>query len=177
MGFLLADALNNEWDTIFTCGGVQSNHCRATAVAARQLGLDCYLFLRRSEQVSCRCTLYVFLQCAEWTPFYISHLYLMPLMFGPITTLARIYVFDGTRKTFLEQGLRTNNKWIYFHSIQTSGTFTLLEGVCSHSPNFYSTTLVLPSNQTLIILLNPSTIDKHGEGCLKKVEPWDRQSR
>ena len=33
MGFLLADALNNEWDTIFTCGGVQSNHCRATAVA------------------------------------------------------------------------------------------------------------------------------------------------
>ena len=52
MEFLLADALNNECDTIFTCGGVQSNHCRATAVAARQLGLDCYLFLRSSEQVS-----------------------------------------------------------------------------------------------------------------------------
>ncbi|CAH3172523.1 unnamed protein product, partial [Porites lobata] len=42
--------LNNECDTIFTCGGVQSNHCRATAIAARQLGLDCYLFLRNSEQ-------------------------------------------------------------------------------------------------------------------------------
>ena len=52
MGFLLADALNNKCDTIFTCGGVQSNHCTATAVAARQLGLDCYLFLRSSEQVS-----------------------------------------------------------------------------------------------------------------------------
>ena len=38
--------------TIFTYGVVQSNHCRATAVAARQLGLDCYLFLRSSEQVS-----------------------------------------------------------------------------------------------------------------------------
>ena len=50
--FLLADALNKQCDTIFTCGGVQSNHCRATAVAARQLGLDCYLFLRSSEQVS-----------------------------------------------------------------------------------------------------------------------------
>ena len=50
--FLLADALNKKFDTIFTCGGVQSNHCRATAVAARQLGLDCYLFLRSSEQVS-----------------------------------------------------------------------------------------------------------------------------
>ncbi|CAH3188099.1 unnamed protein product, partial [Porites evermanni] len=48
--FLLADALNKKCDTIFTCGGVQSNHCRATAVAARQLGLDCYLFLRSSEQ-------------------------------------------------------------------------------------------------------------------------------
>ena len=45
---LLADALNNKCDTIFTCGGVQSNHCRATAVAARQLGLDYYLFLRSS---------------------------------------------------------------------------------------------------------------------------------
>ena len=66
---------------------------------------------------------------------------------------------------------------IYFHSIQTWGIFTLLEGVCPHSPNFYSTTLVLPSNQTLIILLNPSTIDKHGEWYLKKVEPRDRQSR
>ena len=67
--------------------------------------------------------------------------------------------------------------WIYFHRIQTWGTFTLLEGVCSHSPNFYSTTLVLPSNQTLIILLNPSTIDEHGKWYLKKVEPRDRQSR
>ena len=67
--------------------------------------------------------------------------------------------------------------WIYFHSIQTWCIFTLLEGVCPHSPNFYSTTLVLPSNQTLIILLNPSTIDEHGEWYLKKVEPRDRQSR
>ena len=52
MEFLFADALNKKCDTIFTCGGVQSNHCRATAVAAIQLGLDCYLFLRSSEQVS-----------------------------------------------------------------------------------------------------------------------------
>ncbi|KAJ7384335.1 hypothetical protein OS493_022446 [Desmophyllum pertusum] len=44
--FLLADALDKKCDTIFTCGGIQSNHCRSTAVAARQLGLNCYLFLR-----------------------------------------------------------------------------------------------------------------------------------
>ncbi|CAH3157719.1 unnamed protein product, partial [Pocillopora meandrina] len=35
---LLADALDKKCDTIFTCGGIQSNHCRSTAVAARQLG-------------------------------------------------------------------------------------------------------------------------------------------
>ncbi|CAH3107203.1 unnamed protein product [Porites lobata] len=48
--FLLADALNKKCDTILTCGGTQSNHCRATALAAKQLGLDCYLFLRSSEK-------------------------------------------------------------------------------------------------------------------------------
>ncbi|CAH3152023.1 unnamed protein product, partial [Porites evermanni] len=57
--FLLADALNNECDTIFTCGGVQSNHFRATVIAARQLGLDCYLFLRSSEQQDNLCPLMI----------------------------------------------------------------------------------------------------------------------
>lgn len=30
-------------DTLITCGGVQSNHCRATAAAAARLGMDCHL--------------------------------------------------------------------------------------------------------------------------------------
>lgn len=33
--FLIADALKQKSDTIVTVGGIQSNHCRATAVAAR----------------------------------------------------------------------------------------------------------------------------------------------
>ena len=41
--FLLAQALEQGCDTIVTIGGTQSNHCRATAVAARQLGLTPYL--------------------------------------------------------------------------------------------------------------------------------------
>ncbi|KXJ18127.1 putative D-cysteine desulfhydrase 1, mitochondrial [Exaiptasia diaphana] len=49
--FLLADALVKGSDCVLTCGGIQSNHCRATAVAARELGLDCYLFLRHKEEV------------------------------------------------------------------------------------------------------------------------------
>jgi D-cysteine desulfhydrase len=44
--FLLAEATERRCDVVVTCGGIQSNHCRATAVAARRLGLDSVLFLR-----------------------------------------------------------------------------------------------------------------------------------
>ena len=44
--FLLADALEKGYDSVITIGGLQSNHCRATAVAARQLGLSPILILR-----------------------------------------------------------------------------------------------------------------------------------
>ena len=44
--YLLAGALEAEADVVLTCGAAQSNHCRATAVAARRLGLDVELFLR-----------------------------------------------------------------------------------------------------------------------------------
>lgn len=44
--FLLSAALDGGHDSVVTIGGVQSNHARATAVAARQLGLDPYLLLR-----------------------------------------------------------------------------------------------------------------------------------
>lgn len=47
--FLLADAMARECDTILTCGGIQSNHARATAVAAAQLGLTSHLFLRVTD--------------------------------------------------------------------------------------------------------------------------------
>ena len=47
--FVLAEALARKADTIITCGGAQSNHCRATAVAAAMLGLDCRLLLRTPD--------------------------------------------------------------------------------------------------------------------------------
>jgi D-cysteine desulfhydrase len=47
--FLLADALQKGADTVITCGGIQSNHCRATAVAARELGLDAHLLLNHPQ--------------------------------------------------------------------------------------------------------------------------------
>ncbi len=44
--FVLAEALRQGCDTLITCGGMQSNHCRATAVLAAQVGLKAHLLLR-----------------------------------------------------------------------------------------------------------------------------------
>lgn len=49
--FLLADAVNQKADIILTCGGIQSNHCRATAFAAARLGLKCHLLLRGDKPI------------------------------------------------------------------------------------------------------------------------------
>ncbi|HJO11674.1 MAG: D-cysteine desulfhydrase family protein [Gammaproteobacteria bacterium] len=47
--FTIAEALNQSCDTLITCGGLQSNHCRATAILATRLGLKVHLILRGSE--------------------------------------------------------------------------------------------------------------------------------
>lgn len=49
--FLLAEARQRGADTVITCGAAQSNHARATALAARQLGMNAVALLRiKSEQ-------------------------------------------------------------------------------------------------------------------------------
>jgi D-cysteine desulfhydrase len=47
--FITAHAIDNGYDTLLTCGGVQSNHCRATALSGAQLGLGVHLLLRGDE--------------------------------------------------------------------------------------------------------------------------------
>ncbi len=47
--YLMADALNQEADVIFTLGGPQSNHCRQTAAAARVCGLESVLIFGGQE--------------------------------------------------------------------------------------------------------------------------------
>jgi D-cysteine desulfhydrase len=44
--FNVAEALEQECDTLITCGGIQSNHCRATALVGARLGLKVHLVLR-----------------------------------------------------------------------------------------------------------------------------------
>ncbi len=47
--FHLAAAQRAGADTVVTCGAAQSNHCRATALAAAALGLRCVLLLRSAN--------------------------------------------------------------------------------------------------------------------------------
>jgi len=49
LDFTLARALAQGCDTLITCGGVQSNHCRATALLGARLGLKVHLILRDEE--------------------------------------------------------------------------------------------------------------------------------
>ncbi|MGJ7911659.1 D-cysteine desulfhydrase family protein [Neobacillus sp. LXY-1] len=44
--FSVAEALRQGCDTLITAGGIQSNHCRATAAVAAKLGLVCDLVIR-----------------------------------------------------------------------------------------------------------------------------------
>jgi 1-aminocyclopropane-1-carboxylate deaminase/D-cysteine desulfhydrase-like pyridoxal-dependent ACC family enzyme len=46
---VMAQALLEGANSVITCGGVQSNHCRATAAAAARLGLQCHLVLSGVE--------------------------------------------------------------------------------------------------------------------------------
>lgn len=48
--FILSDAIEKKSTCVITCGSLQSNHCRATAAAAKLLGLDCHLLLRSHDQ-------------------------------------------------------------------------------------------------------------------------------
>lgn len=47
--YLVADALAQGCDTLVTHGGIQSNHCRATAALAARLGLHTRIFLRNTD--------------------------------------------------------------------------------------------------------------------------------
>jgi D-cysteine desulfhydrase len=49
LAYVVHQALEQGADTLLTCGGLQSNHCRATAAIARRLGLEVVLCLRGVE--------------------------------------------------------------------------------------------------------------------------------
>lgn len=48
--YIISDAIRNKADIIFTCGGEQSNHARATTIAAKKFGIPVKLFLWGNER-------------------------------------------------------------------------------------------------------------------------------
>jgi D-cysteine desulfhydrase len=50
--FLFYDLLASKCDTVITCGGVQSNHCRAVAAICATAGVECHLVLKGKEPVN-----------------------------------------------------------------------------------------------------------------------------
>ena len=48
--YVLARARAAGCDALVTSGGIQSNHCRATALACARLGLECHLILRGQQE-------------------------------------------------------------------------------------------------------------------------------
>ncbi len=49
LAYVVQEAIDQGADTLITCGGLQSNHCRATAALARRFGLEVFLCLRGAE--------------------------------------------------------------------------------------------------------------------------------
>ncbi len=49
--FTAKDAINKGANVLITCGGIQSNHCRATAAVAARLGIKSVLVLRGSSNI------------------------------------------------------------------------------------------------------------------------------
>jgi D-cysteine desulfhydrase len=49
--FSVAEAIEQGATALITCGGTQSNHCRATAIVAASLGLKCHLLLRGEPEL------------------------------------------------------------------------------------------------------------------------------
>lgn len=50
--FAVKEALDKGCDTLITCGGIQSNHARATAAVAAKLGMKSYLVLRGNKNMN-----------------------------------------------------------------------------------------------------------------------------
>lgn len=76
--FTLARAVEEGYDTLITCGGVQSNHCRSTALLGARLGLKVHLILRLDNEAEVQGNLLLdYLAGAEVTVLerkdYIAH--------------------------------------------------------------------------------------------------------
>lgn len=73
--YTIAHAIDNGYDTLITCGGIQSNHCRATAFVASKLGLECHLVLNKKEEPKMEANLFLDKLAGAHTHYILSEEY------------------------------------------------------------------------------------------------------
>ena len=73
--FVLADAKLQKADVLITCGGIQSNHCRATAAVGARLGFKVHLVLRGSPPRYSEGNLLLDKLCGAEVSFYPKKVY------------------------------------------------------------------------------------------------------
>lgn len=93
--FFIADALDKGADTLITCGGLQSNHARTTAIAAKRYGLGCHLILRGKKPQTPDANYFLNSLVGAEVTFVTKSQY-----------LNREQVFDKLEKRLLHQGKR-----------------------------------------------------------------------
>jgi len=93
--YSLKEALDQNADVFITCGGAQSNHCRATAAAAATLSKKCHLVLRTAP---------------EGTPE--GNLFLDKMLDAEITFISaedykssRMEIMKGIQKDYADKGI------------------------------------------------------------------------
>ncbi len=120
--FLMADALQRGCDTVVTCGGLQSNHCRATAVIAAQLGLACHLVLRGPKGLVERPGSYTAEDVIPAGSGYEGNLLLDALCGAEISVYSPRYFTHNLRKIFASVEKRHSEQGRTCYSIPTGGS-------------------------------------------------------
>ncbi len=105
MEYVLYDAKEQGADTLITCGGIQSNHCRAVAWIAAKEGLDCILLLRGEPPDSLQGNLLINRILGAEPRFYSKE------EFENIVELARMVCFEvvqnGKKPYYIPMGAST----------------------------------------------------------------------
>lgn len=105
--YILADAQRKKSDLIFTCGGEQSNHARATTIAAKKIGLNTKLFLWGKERSSINGNLF------------------LNKMYGAEIKYLNKKEYDNVNQIMFDERMRQKRKNINVYVLPEGGSTTL----------------------------------------------------
>ena len=114
--FCLAQAKAEGADVILTCGGLQSNHCRATAILGAQLGFKVHLLLRGEEPQSAEGNLFLDRLAGAEISYFARRYYEAHLDFI-VEEIRQQYLAKGLRPYFITTGASDEvGVWGYYRA-------------------------------------------------------------